>query len=422
MIKVKRILQNTFIKVSAANGLIIVGRTAFSVISNKVVALIIGTPGIALVGQLRSFITISTLLSNGGFNQGLTKYVAENKENDSTIKSFVGTAFIVATVLSTFVGLLILIFSCTISKHLFTSESYFSILIVFAVTLLFYNLNSLILAIVNGFQKYKLYFKINISTTIVGFILTISLVLLFKVYGALLAIVLSQSIVFVIAYIYIRRESWVAAFSFKYFKKEKLLLLLKYTSITVLAAVIWPIVDMVIRTYVINNISTQEAGLWQATQNINNYIVSIAIGSFSVYLLPKLSSIINPVEIKNELSNIYKIIIPVTLLGFLVIYVFRDIIIIVLYSKEFSKVGDYLLLQMIGSFFWMCKVPIMNFLLAKGHTNIYLYNELSFALLYVVLSMILIPIYKVPGIQISFAIYNFLYLIVNVLIIKKQLS
>lgn len=418
----KYLLNNTFIKVSGANGLITIIKSVFSIISNKVVAMIIGTSGIAMVGQLQSFMVIVTLISNGGFNQGLTKYIAELKNDEKSVKEYIGTAFVVALILSSCVGLLILILSNTISLNIFTTNSYFSILIVFAFTLFFYNLNALILATVNGFQYYKQYFKINITTTIVGFVLTVTLVLLFEEYGALLAIVLSQSIVCIFAYFYVKNEYWIAAFSLKYFRKEKLLLLLKYTTITILAAVIWPIVQIIIRTYVIRNISAQEAGLWQATRNLNDYIVNIAIGSFSVYLLPKLSSIADKYELKKELISIYKIIIPVTLVGFIVLYIFRNDVILLLYSKEFLKAGDYLLLQMIGAFFWMCKVPIMNYMLAKGHTTIYLVNELIFALFYVVLGIILIPIFQVQGIQMSFAIYNFIYLIVNIVIVNKLLN
>lgn len=422
MISFKRILKNNFIRVSGANGLITFGKSMLTIISNKVVATLVGTSGIAMVGQLQSFISIVTLLSNGGFNQGITKYLAEQKNEQKNVKEFVGTAFVVSLILSTLVGFIILIFSRVISLNIFSTKSYFSILAVFAVTLFFYNLNALILAIVNGFQLYKQYFKINITTTIVGFLLTITLVLLLKEYGVLLAIVLSQSIVCIFAYFYIKNDYWIAAFSFKYFNKEKLYLLLKYSLITILAAVIWPIVSMIIRTYVIRNISTQEAGLWEATRNINDYIVNIAIGSFSVYLLPKLSSILDKKELKKELINIYKIIIPVTLFGCCLLYFLRDYAVLLLYSKAFLKVGHYLLLQMVGSFFWMCKVPVMNYMLAKGHTTIYLVNELIFATMYIVLAIILIPKFQVQGIQMSFAIYNFIYLIVNVYLIGKFLK
>lgn len=417
--QLKRISQNTFIKVSGANGIITIAKSVFTIISNKVVATVIGTSGIAMVGQLQSFISIITLVSNGGFNQGLTKYIAEYKDDKKNIKEYIGTAFIVALILSTFIGIMILIFSKIISQNIFTTNAYFTILIVFALTLLTYNLNALVLAIINGFQKYKQYFKINITTTLVGFILTIVLVLLFKEYGALLAIVLSQSIVFIFAYFFIRKDYWISALSYKYFNKEKLSLLLKYTAITVFSGIIWPVVAIIIRTYVIRNISVEEAGLWQATRSLNDYIVNIAIGSFSVYLLPKLSSITDKNKLKRELITIYKIVIPISLLGFSLLYIFRDYAVLLLYSEKFLKVSDYLLLQMVGSFFWMCKVPVMNLILAKGLTTIFIIYELLFAVMYILLVIIFVPKFQIQGIQLSFAIYNFIYFITNLFFIRR---
>jgi len=419
---IKRITQNTFIKVSSANGLITIAKSFIIIFSNKIVAEIIGLSGIAMLGQLQNFIAISSLISSGGFNQGLTKYVAENRDNKKDLSEFIGTAFVVSTLLTSIAALVIFIFSKSISQLIFKNDLYFSILIFFALTMPFYNLNSLTIAIVNGFQLYRLYFRINITTTFVGVCLTIGLVIFFKEYGALLALVLTQSIVFLITYLLIRKLSWLEAFNSDLFRKNKMLLLLKYTTITVFASIIWPIVGIVIRTYVINNISTEEAGIWQAAQNINGYIITIVMGSFSVYLLPKLSSITDKIVLKRELINIYKVIIPVSLTGFIFIYYLRDFIIILLYTKGFLKIGDYLLFQMIGTFFWICKVPIMNLILAKGLTRIYLINELSFAFLYMALCIFFIPLFKVQGIQLSFAIYNFMYLIVNIFLIKKYLN
>jgi O-antigen/teichoic acid export membrane protein len=197
---VRRSFQNTFLKVTGANGLISVAKAFLVIISNKVLAIVIGATGIAMIGQLQNFTTIITQISNGGFNQGLTKYIAENRDNKNEVKEFVGTAFRISFLLTSVTALFIILLSGFLSSRIFDTLEYNSILIIFAFTLFFYNLNSLILSIINGFQEYRKYFKINITTTVVGFVLTIGLVLLLKEYGALLAIVLSQSIVSIFAY------------------------------------------------------------------------------------------------------------------------------------------------------------------------------------------------------------------------------
>jgi len=412
-------IRNGFVKVSGANGLVTIAKSILTIIANKIVSTTIGTSGIAIVGQLQNFVSIITLVSNGGYNLGLTKYIADNKNDNKKVGEFVSTAFIFTSALTSIIALSIIIFSKSISSYIFNNLSYFSIVNFFALSLMFYNVNSIILSIVNGFQNYRKYFAINITTTVVGFILTVSLVLILREYGALLAIVLSQTVVCLFSYFYVKNEYWIKELSYKLFSREKLFLLLKYSSVTLLAAILWPVVDMLVRTYIIKNISSHEAGLWQATRIINDYIVNIAIGSFSIYLLPRLTIISNKSELKAELLQIYKIIFPVTLLGFGLFYLLRDVVILILYSNEFLKVGDYLLLQMVGSFFWMCRIPLMNLLLAKSKINTYIINEIIFAVIYVILVIFLIPILKVQGIQLAFAIYNFIYLVVCLSIINK---
>lgn len=419
---VRRSFQNTFLKVTGANGLISVAKAFLVIISNKVLAIVIGATGIAMIGQLQNFTTIITQISNGGFNQGLTKYIAENRDNKNEVKEFVGTAFRISFLLTSVTALFIILLSGFLSSRIFDTLEYNSILIIFAFTLFFYNLNSLILSIINGFQEYRKYFKINITTTVVGFVLTIGLVLLLKEYGALLAIVLSQSIVSIFAYFYIKKDYWLKAFSFKIFKKPKMFLLLKYSAITLLGTVIWPLVSIVIRTYVINNISAKEAGLWQAARYIDHYIVNIAAGSFSVYLLPKLASVTDSQSLKKELRSIYKVIIPISLACFILVFIFRDFVIILLYSKEFLKASQYLILQMIGSFFWLCKSPLMNFMLAKGMIKTFIANEMIFAVFVIILSIILIPWFEIQGIQFTYTLQSLLYLIVSIFLIKKYIA
>jgi O-antigen/teichoic acid export membrane protein len=419
---VKKFIGNQFVKVSGANGIISVAKAFLIVISNKVVATIIGTSGVAMIGQLQSFTTIVAQISNGGFERGLTKYVAANQDNKKEVREFIGTAFSVSLTLSSVIGFMIIILSKPISQKIFNTPAYLSILILFGFTLFLYNLNNLFLTIVNGFQAYRQYFKINITTTILGFVLTLSLVFLFKEYGALLALVLSQSLVCLIAFVYIKKDYWISALSLRFYNKQKLLLLLQYSAITIFASIAWPIAAIVIRTYVINNISSREAGLWQSVWYINNYITSIATGSFSVYLLPKLASIIDSRSLKKELISIYKILIPVSLLGFIFTYVFRHYVILILYSREFLEADKYLLLQMVGSFFWVCKSPFMNFMYAKGMLKLFFITELIFAVLYCGLTMILIPGLHVQGIQISYAITMFCHFVVSFILIDRFLK
>ncbi len=416
---INSVSKNKFLQILSANGIVTLLKTAIALVSNKIIAVYIGPSGVALVGQMNNFLSIVMLSSSGGFNQGITKYISEYKANEKVIAKYVTTALVATTILSLLSGIIMLFISKTISIAIFSNVKYYSIFVVFAFTLILYNWNNLFIAIINGFQNYKLYFKVNLSTTVVGALLSIFLVIFFDEFGALLSIVLSQSIVFIFTFLVLKNQFWFKQIALKLYDNKTLKTLLKFSLVTILGAILWPIVKIYIRTIVINNISAYEAGLWEATLKLNDYVVNIAMGSIAVYVLPRLSEVTDKIILKKEILNVYKIIIPITLLGFAGMYLFREQVFLILYSKEFIKASDYLLLQMIGSFFWMCKIIPMNLMLSKSKTFMYLGLELFFCGVYFIIANVLIPYYGVQGIQMSFLIYNLLYLVVSLYIMYK---
>jgi O-antigen/teichoic acid export membrane protein len=416
-----KLYNSNFIRVSSISSLLTILQTAISVVMTKIISVKIGAEGVAMLGQLRNFMQIGTLFSSGGFIQGITKYIAEKNNNFFRLK-FIGTAFAITLILTFFTSVTFIFYSKNISIFIFNKNQYNSIIVIFGSLLIFTNINNLLLSVVNGLQKYSLFYKINLINVLVGFLFMLFFVLFYGLYGALLAVVITQTFVFILTFFLVKKMKIRMLGLIKFYNNKHVTLLLKYSVITFGAAILWPIVNLVIRSYLIKNFTAQNAGIWQATRNINDYITTITMGGFSIYLLPHLATIKDKNLLKIELLKIYKIIIPLSLFGFFSIYFTRDLIINLLYTKEFLPVRDYLLLQMIGTFFWLCKVPIMNCLLAQGQTKLYFYNELFFALFYMGLCIILIPIYKIQGIQFAFAIYNFIYLIIYIIIMKRYLN
>ena len=87
--KIKKIffsaLKNDLIKVFSLTALSTSVKMVTALITTKVVAIIVGPSGVALLGQLTNFVTIILNLASGGINNAITKYIAEYKESDSKI-------------------------------------------------------------------------------------------------------------------------------------------------------------------------------------------------------------------------------------------------------------------------------------------------------------------------------------------------
>ena len=259
-----RLLGIEIIKVFSLNAMATLVRMCAGMISVKVIAVIIGPAGVALLGQLNNFNTLLLGMANGGINNGITKYVSEYKENDSEIKRFLTNSLRITLTCSIAVGIFLIAGCIPLSKLIFLNEDYYYVFIVFGFTIILYTLNGMFISILNGYKKFKKYVKINIIGTIVGIIYSVTLVFYFGLPGALINAVTYQSIVFIVTLWMCRRESW---FSKKYFsgKLEKPIVkkYLNYSVMTLTTLVLLPISQMLLRGYVITNISASQAGIWE---------------------------------------------------------------------------------------------------------------------------------------------------------------
>ena len=114
------------------------------------------------------------------------------------------------------------------------------------------------------------------------------------------------------------------------------------------AVVLSNLVDIELRNYLTEEISSQNAGYWTAITSLSTYYLSFLAGIYTLYILPKYAKIESFKAYKLELINIYKIILPIFIIMFLGIYLGRDFIIEILYSKAFSPMKVLFKWQLIG--------------------------------------------------------------------------
>ena len=91
---IKQILSKPLFKATSLNGISILLKMAIGIITSKVIAVFVGPSGMALVGNLRNFITTTEAFATLGFENGVVKYVAEHKNEEEKLKQSLSTIFI----------------------------------------------------------------------------------------------------------------------------------------------------------------------------------------------------------------------------------------------------------------------------------------------------------------------------------------
>lgn len=410
------------IKTTVLSGLITFIKISAGFISTKVVATIVGPSGVAMVGAFSNFISIILTFANGAINNGVVKYTADYNGNEPQIQKLFSTSLKISLYCSLFSAFFLILFSKKISSYIFNDFGYYDLIIVLGISIVFYSLNSLLISILNGLGKINLFTIVNAIGSIVGLILTIILVINFKIKGALYALVLTQTIIFFITIILVIKQKWLKLKSFQQkFDKEIFHNLKKFSLMAVITAITIPVTQIIIRKLITDKLSIDDAGIWQGMIRISEGYLMLINTSLVTYYLPKLSSIKSENEIKDEIFRGYKIIIPTVFGICCVAYFMRDFIIKILYNKDFLAMRELFFWQLLGDFFKILSYILAYLMLAKAMTKIYIITEVFFSISYVALTYFLVNKYNLEGSAIAFGINYFIYFILMIVLFRKIL-
>lgn len=416
----KRAAKADIVKVFSLTSISTLVRMCTGLVSVKVVASIIGPTGVAMVGQLNNFSTIALSLATGGISTGVTKYVAEYKEEDSKVREYIATAFKIVVICSLVIGLMLIIGSRWLSKYVMLTPDYWYVFAIFGFTIIFYGLNNLIVSVVNGYKQFNKYVKVNIVSSIFGVAFTVCLVLVWGLPGALISAVTFQSLMIGVSILMLRKFKWLNK---EYFiGKYRIAIaskLFKYTLMTLTSALTLPITQMLLRGYVMAEISTVEAGWWEGMNRISNMYLMVITTSFSVYYLPRLSELKDRQALRHEIFKSYKVIVPMLLIGFIIVYLLRFLIIRILFTSEFLPMSHLFVWQLAGDFFKICSWLLAYMMIAKAMTKAFITSEVVFSLTYLSLGYMFVKMDGIVGLCQGYLINYILYMATMVVVFRK---
>ena len=265
----------TLIKTSFWTGLSVFIKAFVTFATSKIIALYTGPVGLALIEQFQNFVQIIRTFSGSLIQFGVIKYVAEHKENEVVKSRILSSAAIFCIVVSVLLGCLLIIYSTEIAQIILQSPYYANAIKIFAISIILFSLNSFFLAILNGEQEIKKLVSCNIANTIISFLLTTYLIIYYGIYGGFIALVCNQSIVFFFTLFLLLRCQWFSLRTFfKGIDLDSLSKLITYAFITIISTLVVPLSQIIVRNYVAQSFSWEEAGYWQGMMKLsNNYFI-----------------------------------------------------------------------------------------------------------------------------------------------------
>lgn len=397
-------------KTSILNGIAVFIKMVTMFVLNKILAIYVGPSGYAVIGQFQNFIQVVTMFTGTAINNGIIKYTAEYHNDIFKQQQIWHSATKLILVISFIFSLLLFFSRGYLSSWIFKSEEFEYVFTWLAVFLVFFNVNTLLLAILNGTQQIQRLVVANIFGSLLSLVVTGIMAIQYGLSGALVAISIYQSLNFFITFTLCRKVKWfskgivIRKSEFRIIKKLLPFALMAFTTI-----VLGNFAQIYLRNLIIQSFDLQYAGYWDAMNRLSGAYLMLATTILSVYYLPKLSILKKFNEIKKEIYFGYKTILPIAGVSSLIIFLFQKEIVSLLFSSDFLPMLDLMLWQLVGDVIKIGSWIVSFMMISKAMTREFIIIEAIFLLSIIPLTYICIELFGFKGTSIAFALNCLFY-------------
>lgn len=418
---VKNIAKSPLFKIASFNSASLLVRIFTGLLSSKAIAYFIGPSGMALMGNFRNFSSTLEAIGILGFQNGIVKTVAENQEESSKVYSLLTTVFYTLLITSLLVSFTVLIGSNYFLKSILNgNETYLLALQVLACSIPFSILHLFFVSVINGLSLYKNVITITIFSYIAGLLISVFLMWKYTVLGALISVSIVSFLLFCFSGIYFMKQfSFKKVLNIQYFDFNQIKRVIVFASMTLFSSILTPIVYIYIRKLIITTQSLEAAGYYEAMSRISSFYMMFITTLVSLYYLPELSKTASLKENKTLVRQFYKTVFPVFSIGLIGIYFLKDIVILVLFTKDFTEVSNLFFWQLLGDFFRAAALILAIQFFAKKIVKPYFITEIiSFSIL-ISSSYFGVQYFGAEGAVMAYAVTYFLYFVVVGIYFRK---
>lgn len=419
----QNISQSTLFKITSLNSLSVAIKIGVGLITSKCIAYFVGPNGMALVGNFRNFVSSIETLSTLGFQNGIVKVVAENQKKQKKLHQNISTILTATTLASIICSLLIYLFADILNQSVFGKSFQFTTIFkAFAIALPWYASSLVLLSIINGLGKFKKVIYTNIIGNILGLFVSVILMYNCQTFGALLAIIVTPSLLFFVGLYFLHQEiNCLKIINIAHFDWKIIQNLTAYSLMALISSVISPMIYLKIRTQIIQNIGLKQAGFWVTIDLISNYYLLFIGTILTVYFLPKLAVANTNSQTKAIFWDYFKNIIPIFTIALFLLFLTRNIVLHLLFSKAFLPVSELFLFQILGDILRACSLILGYNLIAKKHTAVFITTEIISMTTMFFATQWLTSIYGIQGVVMAHCLTYVVYLSILVVYFKKCL-
>ena len=393
------------------------------IIKSKFIAVLLGPAGVGIMGLYQSGLQLIQQLSSMGLSQSAVRDVSEaNGSND--IQRIAKTVTVVRKlvwVTGIFGLVLVACFSPLLSKTSFGNYDYTIPFIILSITLLLDQLSAGQKVILQGMRRLKDLAKCSAFGVTFGLITSIPLYYWLGIEGIVPTLILNSLCSLLLSWFYSRKikVEKVHVTPKQTLEQGKLMLVMGISMS--LSGILSTIVAYAIRGYIQANGGVEQVGLYQAGFVIMTTYVGMVMNAIATDYYPRLAAINKDNQkCREAVSQQGEIGVMILAPMLTICLVFMPLVLKILYSDKFLAANEYISWACLGMMLRLASWVISYLFVAKAESKLFVINELSANLYYLVFSLIGYKTLGLTGLGIAFALEYIVYFIQCYLITRKR--
>lgn len=394
-----------------------------SIIRTKLIAVFIGPIGMGIISLLNSTLNLIGGISGLGIDISAVKTISENYKSDD-LKTVSHIVRIVKRIVF-FTGLLgfvlTIIFSKTLSIITFGDSSQTYSFLLIAITLLFKQLSTGQLVVLQALQQMKFLAKANLYGNFFGLLFSVPLYFFLRVDAIVPTIIISSISALFFSFYYSNKIK----FQNEKVKKSDFLvhgkIIIKLGVMLIITSLLTLLSSCLIQIYICNVSDITQVGFYNAGFTLLNSYVGMIFTAMSTDYFPRLAAINNDNEkIRinvGQQSFVSVLVITPIIVLFLI---FTPLIIRIIFTPKFNIIMPMICVGILGMLFKAVSWSLGYILIAKGDSKIFITTAIGFNSVFVLLSVFGYNLFGLEGLGMSFFLYYILHFLVLKLITKKR--
>ena len=365
---------------------------------NKILAVLIGPAGFALVGQLQNFMMLLQNASSGALTTGVTKLTAQAEGNLERQRQIWSTAISAVAVATIAAALAIILARGWISRDILGEAIYETPLLLGAITLTAFGINYVIAAVFAGKSDVKPYAMLNSAIALVNLAIVSAGAYWGQIEGALMATAVSQSFALIIGIILLRkRGSYGLQLTRPLFDPALGRALAKYGAMALVAAAALSVGQLIVRSQIIGEFGLETAGIFEALWRLGNINQLLFATTLMVYALPRMTQLAGKAEFRGFYIKALAAAASLAAIIFAIEYLLRAPMFRLLFSREFEGAAQYFGYQAIGDVARVVTLVTGAALVALSRARLYIALEIIRFAVFVAASNYLVQDYGSDG-------------------------